>query len=69
MARRLRDAVADKLFDPFKHTSLNNARNRSGVGLGLYIAHQIARGHGGRLSYHYEAPQVVFTVRLPLQGR
>ena len=60
------DAMADKLFDPFKHTSLNNPRNRKGVGLGLYIAHQIARGHGGSLAYHYEAPEIVFEVRLPL---
>jgi chemotaxis family two-component system sensor kinase Cph1 len=59
-------AVTDKLFDAFKHTSLNNPRNRKGVGLGLYIAHQIARGHGGSLAYHYEAPEIVFTVRLPL---
>jgi chemotaxis family two-component system sensor kinase Cph1 len=59
-------AVADKLFDPFKHTSLNNPRNRQGVGLGLYIAYQIARGHGGSLAYHYEAPEIVFTLRLPL---
>jgi signal transduction histidine kinase len=59
-------ALADKLFDPFKHTSLNNPRNRKGVGLGLYIAHQIARGHGGTLAYRYEAPEIVFTVRLPL---
>lgn len=58
--------VADKLFDPFKHTSLNNPRNRKGVGLGLYIAHQIARGHGGTLAYHYDAPEIVFTLRLPL---
>ena len=62
-------AVAEKLFDPFKHTSLNKARNRRGVGLGLYIARQIAHGHGGRLTYVYEAPQVVFNVHLPLQGK
>jgi chemotaxis family two-component system sensor kinase Cph1 len=62
-------AVADKLFDPFKHTSLNNVRNRRGVGLGLYIARQIAHGHGGRLAYSYEDPQVVFTVHLPLQAK
>ena len=61
-------AVADKLFDPFKHTSLNNSRNRNGVGLGLYIARQIVVGHGGTLAYDYVAPTIIFTVRLPLQG-
>lgn len=63
------DNVADKLFDPFKHTSLNNVRNRRGVGLGLYIAQQIVHGHGGQLDYRYEAPHVVFTVRLPSPER
>lgn len=60
--------IAEKLFDPFKHTSLNNVRNRRGVGLGLYIAREIVHGHGGRLAYHYDDPQVVFTVHLPLQA-
>jgi light-regulated signal transduction histidine kinase (bacteriophytochrome) len=59
--------VAEKLFDPFKHTSFNNARNRKGVGLGLYIARQIAHGHGGSLAYEYVEPMIVFTVRLPMQ--
>ncbi len=61
------DAVADKLFDPFKHTSLNNARNRKGIGLGLYIARQIVLGHGGTLVYAYQEPDVVFTMTLPQQ--
>lgn len=61
--------VAEKLFDPFKHTSLNNPRNRKGVGLGLYIARQIAHGHGGSLSYEYVEPTIVFTVRVPMQAR
>ena len=59
------DALASRLFDPFKHTSLNKARNRGGVGLGLYIAQQIVLGHHGTMGYHYQAPDVVFTVRLP----
>lgn len=60
--------VAEKLFDPFKHTSLNNPRNRKGAGLGLYIARQIVAGHGGNLTYKYVEPTVVFTVRVPLHG-
>ena len=34
-------------------------------GLGLYIAHEIARGHGGTLAYNYVAPDVVFTFGFP----
>ncbi|MES2610323.1 MAG: ATP-binding protein [Pseudomonadota bacterium] len=59
--------VAADLFTPFKSSSVGKARNRSGLGLGLYIAHQIVQGHGGRIAYAHEAPHVVFTVHLPLR--
>lgn len=58
--------VAADLFTPFKSSSVGKARNRSGLGLGLYIAHQIVQGHGGSIAYAHEAPHVVFTVHLPL---
>ncbi len=54
------------LFNPFKRASLNNPRNRTGMGLGLYIAQQIVREHSGEIVYRYENECVVFTVRLPL---
>src|SRR5207244_8542242 len=54
------------LFNPFKRSSLNNPRNRTGMGLGLYIAQQIVREHHGSIVYHYDDGEVIFTVRLPL---
>lgn len=66
VAPQIAPDVAADLFKPFKQTSLGNARNRSGLGLGLYIAHQIAVGHGGRIDYAYEEPHVVFSMTLPL---
>lgn len=54
------------LFDPFKRPSLGNERNRTGMGLGLYIAREIVAGHHGAIRYEYAAPHVVFTVTLPL---
>ncbi|WP_313170911.1 ATP-binding protein [Massilia oculi] len=59
------DTVAT-LFNPFKRASLNNPRNRTGMGLGLYIAQQIVREHHGEIAYRYEDGRVVFTLRLPL---
>jgi chemotaxis family two-component system sensor kinase Cph1 len=56
------------LFNPFKRSSLHNPRNRTGMGLGLYIALQIVREHRGELSYRHEEGKVVFTIRLPLLG-
>jgi two-component system, chemotaxis family, sensor kinase Cph1 len=57
------------LFNPFKRSALNNPRNRTGMGLGLYIAQQIVREHEGEIDYRYEdneGGRVVFAVRLPL---
>ncbi|MDQ2820554.1 MAG: GAF domain-containing protein [Pseudomonadota bacterium] len=56
------------LFNPFKRSSLHNPRNRTGMGLGLYIALQIVREHRGELQYRYEDGKVIFSVRLPLAG-
>jgi two-component system, chemotaxis family, sensor kinase Cph1 len=60
------DDLAPVLFNPFKRASLDNPRNRGGMGLGLYIASQIVQEHGGEINYHYANEQVVFTVTLPL---
>ena len=54
------------LFNPFKRSSLHNPRNRTGMGLGLYIAQQIVREHEGEIAYRHEGGLVVFSVRLPL---
>jgi chemotaxis family two-component system sensor kinase Cph1 len=62
--------IESALFNPFKRSSTNNPRNRTGMGLGLYIAQQIAREHQGDIGYRHEEAdangRVVFTVRLPL---
>lgn len=56
--------IAAHMFTPFKSSAMGNSRNRSGLGLGLYIAHEIVQGHGGTISYHYQAPHVLFNVQL-----
>ncbi|SFD55006.1 ATP-binding protein [Paracidovorax konjaci] len=68
VAAPIPDAVASNLFSPFKASSAGNVRNRSGMGLGLYIAHQIVKGHGGEIVYTYEKGNVVFSVHLPATG-
>ena len=51
------------LFSPYKAQSTVNRRNPGGLGLGLYIAREIAAGHGGSLAYSYAAGEVLFTLR------
>ena len=57
------------LFAPFKRQSLGNPRNRTGMGLGLYIASQIAQSHQGSIAYGHVDGMVVFDVRLPIAPR
>ncbi|MES2186433.1 MAG: ATP-binding protein [Pseudomonadota bacterium] len=59
------EELAGSLFNPFKRQSMGNERNRSGLGLGLYIAHEIVTAHGGSIRYSFEHPHVVFSVRFP----
>jgi chemotaxis family two-component system sensor kinase Cph1 len=56
------------LFDPFKRKSFDNERNRGGMGLGLFIAAQIVRAHGGQIAYSADAGWVWFEVRLATQA-
>jgi len=59
---------AGQLFSPYNRESLGQARNPGGLGLGLRAAAEIARGHGGDLSYAHDGRDVVFTARWPVQG-
>ncbi len=62
----LSDAVRAGLFRPF---SLSGSENRSaGLGLGLYIASEIARSHGGVLRVTSDALATVFTLEIPARA-
>lgn len=58
--------VLEHLFAPFKPQSVGRPRNRSGLGLGLYIADQVVAGHGGRIDVVCEDGIVDFAVVLPV---
>jgi len=53
----------DRLFEPFVRAS--DRQTRQGLGLGLYIADQIARGHHGTLAVESTAAETRFTFRMP----
>ncbi len=56
-------AALEHLFQPFYRSALHH--NREGLGLGLYIAHQIATAHGGTLEVQSTTQEMRFTFRMP----
>jgi signal transduction histidine kinase len=51
------------LFEPLKRATDN--RSHPGLGLGLYIVREIAKGHGGVAEARSDDRETVFSVRLP----
>lgn len=58
------EAALENLFQPFFRASVRPSRE--GLGLGLYIASEIARAHGGDLTVQSTPEETRFTLRMPL---
>jgi signal transduction histidine kinase len=59
-------AVLSRLSDPLWRGAPQGSKAcRTGLGLGLFIVREIARGHGGDVSVCSEGGETSFTVRLP----
>jgi signal transduction histidine kinase len=57
-------AALERLFQPFSRGAVRP--NQQGLGLGLYIASEIARAHGGTLDVDSSSEETRFTFRMPL---
>ena len=55
--------ILAKLFQPFTRGAIRPSQQ--GLGLGLYIAAEVARGHGGTLTATSSAEETRFTFRMP----
>ena len=56
-----------EIFAPLKRGP-DHDKNKSGLGLGLYIAQEIAKAHGGDVQAGSNGQETVFTVHLPHVG-
>ena len=54
----------DRLFEPFFRGQVRESRQ--GLGLGLYIASQISKAHGGELTVVSTSDETRFTFKMPL---
>jgi signal transduction histidine kinase len=54
-----------RLFQPFERGAVHSGRQ--GLGLGLYIASEIARAHGGELTAESTPKETLFRFRMPAQ--
>jgi signal transduction histidine kinase len=55
--------ILPRLFHPFSRGA--GAKHQEGLGLGLYIAHQIAAAHNGTLSVDSTPASTTFTLSMP----
>ena len=60
-------SALNQIFEPLRRGARNGdgAHGDASLGLGLYIAREIARNHGGTIEVRSDQKQTVFTVRLP----
>jgi signal transduction histidine kinase/ActR/RegA family two-component response regulator len=67
----IRSDFLPHVFEPFRQEDSSPARVRRGLGLGLAIARELVRLHGGEVRAASEGPGkgATFTVRLPLAKR
>lgn len=62
-------ANLERIFSRFSQVASDRREARAGLGLGLYIAREIIRAHGGDIqAASVEGEGATFTVRLPLAG-
>jgi signal transduction histidine kinase len=59
--------VMARIFQPFYRAAADG--NRQGLGIGLYIASEIARAHGGTLSVTSDDTETRFTLHVPAQAQ
>jgi PAS domain S-box-containing protein len=58
-------ADREVIFEPFRRSHMSEVRDSSGLGLGLYIAREIIRSHGGSIDVESDPAETRFVVRLP----
>lgn len=64
----IKGAALDRIFDPLVHASNSKNRDGASMGLGLFIAREIAKAHSGTIDARSDAAHTTLAVRLPRRG-
>lgn len=56
-----------RVFEPFSAVGVTAAGRPAGIGLGLSLAREVARAHGGDLQVVRDAPKTTFRLELPTE--
>jgi two-component system, NtrC family, sensor histidine kinase GlrK len=64
----LSPAVIGRLFQPFSAANVDGTSRQGGIGLGLSLAREVARAHGGDLGVVREGGLTTFRLELPLEA-
>ena len=62
------DEELEKLFKPFYRVSMARDRKSGGIGLGLAIAEQAVRNHGGEISARNTGEGLLVTIKIPVMA-
>lgn len=62
---RIPETQIGRLFLPFERGETRREGHSAGLGLGLFIASEIAKGHDGTLDVHSDEAVTVFTFQMP----
>jgi signal transduction histidine kinase len=60
--------VVEHAFEPFRRGPDERGRKSTGLGLGLFIAREIVRGHGGEISLSSREGETAIALTLPRRG-
>lgn len=64
--KQIPTATMERLFQPFSRGEVEP--NKQGLGLGLYIASEIANAHGGKLDVSSTPEKTCFTLSIPISN-
>lgn len=58
-------SLVSVVFDRFRRHATGPRHRKSGLGLGLFIAHEIVAAHAGSITVHTDVNNVTFRITLP----